>query len=253
MKLNIKTVTKLLIFLSAIGSFISCENPLEGRVNDLEEQLEQQKEDQIKQQATLDSLFLVIRDQNSIINSMIISRQRIIDSLSSEFNQTFDSLNSDQKAKIDSLINNQNNAIDSMYAFQQNLIESIIVNQVNSEFLQSEVFNGVCPQEWTDLDVSSFVGREKTLLIFRVDRLSEESNFVAFRPNGETVDWLSEDSVFVGGQTTSLSVLHLGLAKSGLIMILSDDNGIVEFRANRSKSFTVPRLTISVKLEYYLN
>ena len=234
-------------------SFLSCENPLENRVNELEKKLEQQEQDRTKLEARMDSLVLVIQDQNAVINSTLINRQRVIDSLTTLFNHSLDSLNFEQQEMIDSLIAEQNSIIDSMYSYQQEMIEGILESQVKSEFVETEVFNGVCPQNWTDIDVSSIVGKKKTLLIFRADRLSDDSTPIVFRPNGETVDWFSEDPTYYEGRTSSLSIISLGYASSVLGMVYTDENGIVEMRANRSDKYEVPEVTISLKLEYYLN
>ena len=243
-----RVFTKQIITVVVIFFAVSCENPLEDRINELENKLEQQEKEQNRQQEILDSLLIKVQGQNATINSLIASRQRSIDSLIVIFNQSLDSLSSQQNRMIDSLIAEQNALIDSLYTSQQSMIEDILASQVNSDFIETEIFNGVCPQTWTDIDVSDFVGKKKTLLIFRIDRLSEKDEYIVFRPNGETADWLSDDPLWIIYGTSSLSVTNLGWAESALIMVNSDDAGIVEMRANIKNT-----IRVRVSLQFFIN
>lgn len=235
---------KRIFFTFVLFLFLSCENPLEDRVDDLEKR---QVEQEIKYQETLDSLMLIIQNQNEQIAGMIVKSQKMIDSLSTIYYSQLDSLNSAQRSLIDSLINEQQTAIDSMLANQQSLIENIIKTQPKTEFVDEQLFNTLCPQEWTEIDISHVVGKKKTLLILRVDRVLTNSDYIAFRPNGETKDWLSNNSSWKNG-ANSLSIVNLKYAESGLVMVYTDDEGKIEMRTNLDSN-----VYIIVKLIFYTN
>ena len=235
---------KSIFFTFVLFLFLSCENPLEDRVDDLEKR---QVEQEIKYQETLDSLMLIIQNQNEQIAGIIVKSQKMIDSLSNLYNSQLDSLSSAQRSLIDSLINEQQTTIDSMLAYQQSLIESIIKTQPKKDFVDEQLFNSLCPQEWTEFDVSHIVGKKKTLLILRVDRVLTNSDYIAFRPNGETKDWLSDSSSWKNG-ANSLSIVNLKYAESGLAMVYTDDEGKIEMRANLKSN-----VYIILKLIFYIN
>ena len=173
-----KHILKLAVLAFFAILAVSCENPLEDRVNDLEAE-------QARQQELLDSLYEA-----------------------------------------------QQNYIDSLYAYQQEIIENFLATVPNSEFTDVEVFSGVCPSSWTDLDLSGVTGESKSLVILKVERLSSESDKLVFRPNGETTDWLSDSDAYYSGTTSALSVIDLGLAEAGLAMVYTDDMGLVELRTS---------------------
>lgn len=244
--MKIKVVISVLAFFSVV-IFTNCDNPLEGKVNDLENQLNEQKQDNVRQQEILDSLMLELNNQKIQINSVAIERQRVIDSLTLLFNGKLDSMDTEQKALIDSLNMEQNKYIDSLNTYQQSLIETLLANQVNTETIDEEFYNGIIPTTWTQIDLSSKTGKEKTLVILRIDRLSPEGDVIVFRPNGETVDWLTTSQWLIDNPA-SLSIASLASPKSGYILVFTDGNGIVEMRANIKKD-----MTASVKLVFYLN
>ena len=95
---------RIALLLLVLGfSVFSCENPLEDRVNDLENQLAEYEQ----QQVLIDSLINVLFVQQAIIDSLHIEQQIYIDSLDSKQQAYIDSLNAVQQLLIDMLISGQ--------------------------------------------------------------------------------------------------------------------------------------------------
>lgn len=247
MKMLVKNIIHSIIVLFLLFLISSCENPLEDRVNDLEDELKEQKENNARQQEILDSLIYELNIQKTEISSIAIERQRLIDSLSLLYGNKLDSLDFEQKKLIDSLNFEQNNYIDSISVYQQSLIESILESQLSSEILNEEFYSGIIPRSWSAIDLSNKTGKEKTLVILRIDRISTEGNYIVFRPNGDTVDWLTTDG-FLTNSPSSLSIASLASPLSGYILVFTDENGIVEIKGGSGV-----QMTASIKLTYYLN
>ncbi|MDP6433738.1 MAG: hypothetical protein QGI15_05430 [Candidatus Scalindua sp.] len=67
---------KTLLIIAAFGFiFLGCENPLESRVEALENQLAEQETEQEQQQALMDSLMAVILNQQTVMDSLDASQQ----------------------------------------------------------------------------------------------------------------------------------------------------------------------------------
>ena len=91
------------VIFSASFLFVSCENPLEDKVNKLEDELENQKIEQENQKKLIESLVLQLTKQQKIIDSLEISQKQYSDSLNSELKMLIES----QARTIQFLINSQ--------------------------------------------------------------------------------------------------------------------------------------------------
>jgi len=90
-----------------------------------------------------------------------------------------------------------------------------IVGLVN--FPNQQVFDGTSPLVWTDLNLSSYVGAKKTLVLLKV--WVENNLSVAFRENGDTHDYSA-------GTAENLPML----ADSGAyVLLLTDGGGVIEW------------------------
>jgi hypothetical protein len=128
--------TFLLLVLGLL--VFSCENPLEDRVEDLEDQLAKQEQ----QQAFVDSLINGLSAQQVLMNSIIAAQQVYIDSLTTVQQGLIDTLG-DQQVYIDSLnaiqqglkvtLEVQQAYIDSLHVAQQELINMLIGSQPITE------------------------------------------------------------------------------------------------------------------------
>lgn len=89
----------------------------------------------------------------------------------------------------------------------------------------AQVFSGIAPTSWTDLDLSSYVGSNRALVLIKVKGASGSSTHI-FRPNGDTDEyWRCSDLSDMGAQG------HKGeCAEAGLVVVETDATGIVEWR-----------------------
>ena len=100
----------------------------------------------------------------------------------------------------------------------------------------AQIFSGIGPADWTDLDLSSYVGSNHALVLIKVKGASGHSVNI-FRPNGDTDEyWRCSDLSDMGAQG------HKGeCAEAGLIVVETDANGIVEWK-NRERDVTLTLL-----------
>jgi hypothetical protein len=157
-----------------------------------------------------------------------------------------------QQTVMDSLDASQQAYIDSLYNTQQATLEALANSSLNAGFVETEVYSGSIPNSWTDLDLSSVVGQNTSLVMLKL--FSNEATNGArliFRTNGtdyETGQYADGSFGFSGGYNsinwTYLSDTH----SSGYLFILTDNNGIIEYQAWEN---AFPNASISVV--FYLN
>lgn len=101
-------------------------------------------------------------------------------------------------------------------------------------FPNSEVFNGVIPSEWTDLDLSSVIGDNKAMVLLKVDLTNWEnsqSNSLIIRPKGDINEYLySYNGSWSSATSSSLNVLGLA-TQSQTTIIYTNDDGIIQIKA----------------------
>lgn len=100
----------------------------------------------------------------------------------------------------------------------------------------AQVFSGTGPTDWTDLDLSSYVGSNYALVLIKVKGASGSSVNV-FKPNGDADEyWRCSDLSDMGAQG------HKGeCAEAGLVLVETDANGIIEWK-NRGRNVTLTLL-----------
>lgn len=92
------------------------------------------------------------------------------------------------------------------------------------EYVDQEIFSGNSPIDWSDLDLSSWVGKRRVLAYIKCHAVGLTSD-VRFREKGET-----EDTEYSGVQT----VTGLYTNYSGYVWVYTDENGVVEWIATNS-------------------
>jgi hypothetical protein len=96
-------------------------------------------------------------------------------------------------------------------------------SSVVGKFPETQVFTGVTPSTYTDLDLSSVVGARTALVLLRITSGSSNSYF-KFRRNG-----LTGDATF--GQVSTAMCGSLGSTHIGYVILTTDSSGVVEWIA----------------------
>ena len=145
-----------------------------------------------------------------------------------------------QQAYIDSLNTAQQAYIDSLYNEQQIMLENLASTALNAGFVETEVYSGAVPMSWTDLDISSVIGQEESLVLLKHTHISSSSaGIMTVRTNGSD-DGFSEQSL--GNCYLSIN------STTGFTFILSDNNGLIEHRISQDNN-----LNVTTSVVFYLN
>jgi hypothetical protein len=142
----------------------------------------------------------------------------------------------DQQDYIDSLYFVQNTYIDSLHNAQQSTLEGLANSALSAGFVETEVFSGALPTSWVDLDLSSVVGSNNSMVLIKYNG----NRTISLRPNGETEDWAE------GGSSAQRSISIIGEHYPQLGLIITDSNGIIEWSAFLSGTGTL-------SVVFYLN
>ena len=218
-----------------------CENPLESRVEDLENQLAQQQTEQEQQQALIDSLITVVSNQQTSMDSLNATQQAYIDSLINA-GDVADSL---LQIYIDSLNTVQNAYIDSLHNAQQTTLEALANSALSAGFVETEVFSGTIPSSWTDVDLSSAVGQFQSLVILKYH--INENNvaaYISIRPNGSNDEYGGTASKYNSLNYIFLTNDH----ENSLTLVNTDSAGKIEHKDIMGNSYN-----IQVSVVFYLN
>lgn len=88
-----------------------------------------------------------------------------------------------------------------------------------------EVFNGNSTKGWTELDLSSAVGNNYTIVTLKVKNQSSTIGILSlFRQNGDTDDYM------IGSDTDNM--VSLGYSGIGQAIVYTDENGVIEWKSN---------------------
>jgi len=88
--------------------------------------------------------------------------------------------------------------------------------------------NAVAPMAWTDLNLSSVIGKNRALVFLKFkNRYNELSNVIHLRSNGDTAN-VATSSVFAGANNIVM-ISHGYIAH---LVMETDENGIVEWKAD---------------------
>lgn len=92
----------------------------------------------------------------------------------------------------------------------------------------TQVFSGVAPMAFTDLDLSAFVGEKSTLVLLKLETtVGSNENYVC-RPKGETEE--NSDATGCAG------VKYLDTGDAAYMIVSTDSAGIIEWRTMTTAS-----------------
>ena len=254
MKTSILVITALMVtgFL-----FLIFANPLEDRVENLENYLAKQEAliDSLQKSnhAQINSLNISMNQQLDLIDSLEnamnkqnFTLQVLIDSLAMNIGEDIIALGNlitQQQYYADSLNLDMGGYIDSLFALQQSMITELLESGINALFTDTEVFSGAMPSSWTDLDLSSVVGQKQSLVILRYKYNFSDStySYVAVRTN---------DSNFDSGSNTSINSILLNSKDnpSSFMLLQTDSGGMIEQR-----EISTNNTNVTASVVFYLN
>ena len=97
---------------------------------------------------------------------------------------------------------------------------------------ETEVFNGTSPTNWTDLDLSSTIGAQPTLVLLKIN-IAQTDTFYAVRKNGDT------DEFYLTGAQPRGVALAIGGVYHGALLVATDNAGIIEWKAFAARAATI--------------
>lgn len=97
--------------------------------------------------------------------------------------------------------------------------------------LDVEVFNASAPISWSTLPLAAHIGPGAAAVFLRV--VSSADPYIAFRPGGQSLSWIYLGSLWPFGSAMTTG----GMGNASMIVVTTDDNGDVEWRAG--SAFTV--------------
>jgi len=97
----------------------------------------------------------------------------------------------------------------------------------------AQVFSASAPTSWTDLDLSSYVGSRRALVLLKVKNRGGFAQQYKFRTNGDTDDYSVADDRW----HCSACILDSGYC--GTVLAMTDASGIVEWWSNNGYSTDV--------------
>jgi len=100
---------------------------------------------------------------------------------------------------------------------------------------ETEVFSGVAPTAWTDLDLSGTIGGKASLVLLKLIGASIDTHAMAMRKNGDTDEFYDAAATRPAG-----CALIVGLNNKGLVLLVATDPaGIIEWRMSNADTVTV--------------
>jgi len=97
-----------------------------------------------------------------------------------------------------------------------------------------QVYNASAPETFTDLNLSSYIGSRRCLVMLKVkNNNSTTETFVEFRPNGDT------DEPYVGHDFSGIWGASIEAGKVNAVWVVTDASGVVEWRVRLSASCTI--------------
>ena len=190
-------------------------------------------------QTMSDSLENVMNEQDSTLQALIGSLAMNI----GENIMALGNLITQQQYYADSLNLDMVGYIDSLFALQQSMIAELLESGIIALFTDTEVFSGAMPSSWTDLDLSSVVGKKQSLVMLRYKYNFSDStySYVAVRTN---------DSNFDSGSNTSINSILLNSTDnpSSFMLLQTDSGGMIEQRETSTNNANV-----TASVVFYLN
>ena len=201
-----------------------------------------------EQDAQIDSLLTILTEQQAYIDSLN-NAQNIADSLNNLTMQSYiDSLinegeltDSLLQVYTDSLNTVQNAYIDSLHNAQQTTLTALANSALSAGFVETEVFSGVVPNSWTDLDLSSVVDSKTSLVLLKYNYNSGDNHgYISVRTNGSSYSNTGHSGI----NTIYLQTVNY---PSAFVMVLTDSNGVIESACINDD------LNVTASIVFYLN
>lgn len=109
--------------------------------------------------------------------------------------------------------------------------EIILISESALTVETTEVFSGLSPLTWTELDLSEAVGKNYAWVTIKLNNQSSADGMIAlFRQRGDSTE-------YVMGSDTNNMVL-VGANGSGQALVHTDELGVIEWRTNNELSVT---------------
>ena len=109
---------------------------------------------------------------------------------------------------------------------------------------ETEVFDGIPPVAWTDLNLSSVVGANVALVILKVQHGFGTSKAMAFRKNGDTDEHYSTAAVELG---SGAALVDSSNAYHQIVVVVTDSGGIIEWKTEEATDNTTVDVIAYVK------
>ncbi len=157
----------------------------------------------------------------------------------------------DQQAYIDSLNNAQNIAndllqlyADSLHNAQQTTLTALANSALNAGFVETQVYSGNITTSWTDLDLSSVIGANQSLVLMKIDYISDNGRILC-RTNGTNYD--TGTSGFSSAYN-SINWIYVDSGHpTGYLFIITDNAGVIEYKVWEGTA------NVAISTVFYLN
>lgn len=155
-----------------------------------------------------------------------------------DINDNFSALNTDKiETSVidtdDTLAADSDTKIPSQQAVK-GYVDTVVAGVSGTVFPNSAVFSAsAAPTTWTDLDLSSVVGTNESLVMLKVFLNHDAAANYAFRTNGDTGDTYTA----IGGHAAYID--FNGSTGTGIVMVKTDSSGVIEWIASAAKTTTV--------------
>ena len=138
-----------------------------------------------------------------------------------------------QQEYIDSMNNVQNAYIDSLYNAQQTTLTALANSALNAGgFVETQVYIGNISTNWTDLDLSSVIGENQSLVLMKIDYISDTSFWtdgrILCRTNG--TNYNTGISGFHGIYNSINWAYVNNNHPTGYLFIITDNAGVIEYK-----------------------
>ena len=223
---------KKLIFILPL-LYYSCTDDIVADIDDLQTE-------NVEQDAQIDSLLTIITTQQEYIDSINNVQNSYIDSLISE-SSISDSL---LQVYTDSLNTVQNAYIDSLHNAQQTTLTALANSALSAGFVETQVYSGSITTSWTDLDLSSVIGANQSLVLMKIDYISDNGRILC-RTNGTNYD--TGTSGFSSAYN-SINWIYVDSGHpTGYLFIITDNAGVIEYKVWEGTA------NVAISTVFYLN
>jgi len=101
---------------------------------------------------------------------------------------------------------------------------------------ETEVFNGVSPGAWTDLDLSGTIGGGSAIVLLKSTETGNAGSEEIFvRKNGDTDEFFAPGNPY----STNSALVGQNSTYHGSVIVATDSAGIIEWRTRNNRTVTV--------------